>query len=415
MVQSTASTRNIPCERMAAPSLGSRSVEASDSVCQAMAANLQRQMNLTATPSEGTALFQSIPLELFNLIVNNSTLDLCSLTLCRQVCRRFRQVVQIEPSDLDHRWIIAGWLGYFKVLQWAKTQGANITSRVCQAIARAGHLQMLPWAIANTPSWNSQVEGRWLCEAAAKGGQHKVLQWARNRGCDWGWRVLCAAAKAGHRALFLWAAQNGAPLCKATGYAAASSGQLELLKWMHQKCVFSDGDSVISEKTCIVAAQHGQRLVVQWLQNHRAPWNDNFYLKAARDGHLDFLKWARKAGAHWDEPSLQIAAEEAARHGHLHVLQWLRKQHATPWHSRVFAAAASYGDIAILEWLKINNCQWDCEACGNAALKGNLPVLQWLRANGTPWNNDWVCRHAREKGHTEILAWALANGVKNFT
>ena len=48
---------------------------------------------------------------------------------------------------------------------------------------------------------------------------------------------------------------------------------------------------------------------------------------AAKNGHLEVLKWARAKGYPWDEQT----CAEAAKNGHLEVLQWARAN-GCPWH-----------------------------------------------------------------------------------
>ena len=42
---------------------------------------------------------------------------------------------------------------------------------------------------------------------------------------------------------------------------------------------------------------------------------------AARDGHLEVLRWARRNGCPWNEWTISAAARE----GHLETLEWLRR------------------------------------------------------------------------------------------
>ena len=102
---------------------------------------------------------------------------------------------------------------------------------------------------------------------------------------------------------------------------------------------------------------------------------------AARDGHLEVLKWARRNGCPWDEKT----CAEAARGGHLEVLRWARE----------------------------NGCPWDEMTCARAANGGHLEVLQWLRQNGCPWDS-YTCMFAAEGGELEVLQWALQNGCPEF-
>jgi len=125
---------------------------------------------------------------------------------------------------------------------------------------------------------------------------------------------------------------------------------------------------------------------------------------AARNGHLDVLKWARENACDWDVNTCLYAG----MNGHLKVLQWLRAN-GCPWNSDTCAYAALNGHLDVLKWARENGCDWDIWTCANAALNGHLEVLKWARKNGCEWNS-WTCTKAAFNGHLEVLKWARENG-----
>ncbi len=83
---------------------------------------------------------------------------------------------------------------------------------------------------------------------------------------------------------------------------------------------------------------------------------------AARNGHLEILKWARSQGCHWSVHTCYWAAGN----GHLEVLKWLKSQEC-PWDAGVCSWAASNGHLEVLKWLKSQGCPWDKDTCSHAA------------------------------------------------
>ena len=51
-----------------------------------------------------------------------------------------------------------------------------------------------------------------------------------------------------------------------------------------------------SEWTCEKAAENGHLAVLQWARTQGCPWNRATLSKAAKNGHLAVLQWARAQG-----------------------------------------------------------------------------------------------------------------------
>ena len=129
-----------------------------------------------------------------------------------------------------------------------------------------------------------------------------------------------------------------------------------------------------------------------------------FCTRAAIDGHLNVLKWARTKNFQWDKTTTEWAAAK----GHLDILQWAIPN-GCPMSAFTCLYAASNGHLKVLQWAIANGCQWDVQTCSTAAQGGHLEVLQWARANGCPWGEK-TCMNAARNGHLEVLKWAIANG-----
>jgi hypothetical protein len=46
------------------------------------------------------------------------------------------------------------------------------------------------------------------------------------------------------------------------------------------------------------------------------------------------------------------------------------------------AKAALEGNLEGVKWARANGCPWDADACTNAARGGHMELLQWLHTNG---------------------------------
>ena len=83
------------------------------------------------------------------------------------------------------------------------------------------------------------------------------------------------------------------------------------------------------------------------------------------------------------------------------------------------ARAAADGHLDVLRWAREHDCPWNedlededmdrCDCCALAAHDGHLEVLKWLRAHDCPWNEN-TSRFAARFGQLEVLRWAIEHG-----
>jgi hypothetical protein len=98
---------------------------------------------------------------------------------------------------------------------------------------------------------------------------------------------------------------------------------------------------------------------------------------AARNGHLETLKWIRANGGGWTH----WAADRAAENGHLETLKWIRAN-GGEWTDLAADRAAEYGHLETLQWIRANGGEWTHDAADWAARNGQLETLEWIvRAN----------------------------------
>ena len=235
------------------------------------------------------------------------------------------------------------------------TTGVRSLSMSASRLAWAHALPSMapPWLVH--PIWDTSV-----CMKLAAVGSVVGLQWARARGCAWNEETCRAAAKRGHLEVLKWAHANGCHGNKyLLPYAAAAGGHTEVLDWAMAQV---DG-----------ARRWGYR------------WNGDMVCVAAQCGHLGVLKWAKACRArpenHGSWNGLAI--------GH-----------------RVCEAAAKYGRLDVLKWLRVQGCPFNRDTlgysegtCEEAADGGHLKVMQWARAHGCEWDYEWCMEIAQSKNH----------------
>jgi hypothetical protein len=130
---------------------------------------------------------------------------------------------------------------------------------------------------------------------------------------------------------------------------------------------------------------------------------------AALNGHLEVLKWARLNGCPWDEMDVCICSGKWTSGG----IPVGTFENGCPWDEETCSYAAKNGHLEVLKWARLNGCPWDEWTCASAAENGHLEVLKWSRLNGCPWDEE-TCSYAAENGHLEVLKWAFQRGGDQF-
>jgi hypothetical protein len=74
----------------------------------------------------------------------------------------------------------------------------------------------------------------------------------------------------------------------------------------------------------------------------------------------------------------------------------------------VLDRAAPNGDVPMLGWARSRGLEWTARACAAAAARGHLAALQWLRAQEPPC--PWSSEVIQKALHEELAEWAEAHG-----
>jgi len=164
----------------------------------------------------------------------------------------------------------------------------------------------------------------------------------------------------------------------------AGTNKLEFLKWAREekKCEWGEG-------TINTAAYNGNLEMVKYCVANECPIDEMACAYAARNGHLECLKYLREEGkAPWDWKT----ASRAAQNGHLHILEYLVERKYDQYHECELACqyAATLGHVDCLKYLhETAKAPWESRAVRKAHENGNDECLQYLLDNNCPLPPGW--------------------------
>ena len=82
-------------------------------------------------------------------------------------------------------------------------------------------------------------------------------------------------------------------------------------------------------------------------------------------------------------------------------MRWA-KDNGCPWYeAHICNRAAQNGHLSVLKYARSQDCSWDEATTYYAASGGHLDMLRWLRFEGCPWNKEG-CRRI---GTPDIKRW----------
>jgi hypothetical protein len=155
-----------------------------------------------------------------------------------------------------------------------------------------------------------------------------------------------------------------------------------------------------------LAATAGRLETLQWLRADSTfkQWSADTGRACVLRGDLAALQFIWEDGCNFDFPP----ASSAAVRGHLHVLRWLVEEKGCSCDSNCCAAAATGGHLHVLQWLHGRGIALTSDICHGASLYGHLHVLQWAHEHGCPID-EHTCWGAAANGHLSYLRWARAH------
>jgi len=165
-------------------------------------------------------------------------------------------------------------------------------------------------------------------------------------------------------------------------YRVAKTNKLELLKWAREekKCKWDVG-------TIDAAASQGNLEMVKYCVAKKCPIYEDACLSAARNGHLEVLKYLREeVKAPWDG----WTATRAAQNGHLHILEYLVERKYDEFHELAYLYAAEKGHLDCLKYLRETaKAPWNSQAIFMARVNKHFECVQYLLDNNCPIPDGW--------------------------
>ena len=158
---------------------------------------------------------------------------------------------------------------------------------------------------------------------------------------------------------------------------------------------------------CWRVAQTNKLELLKWAREEKkCDWDTETFYSAAYRGNMEMVKYCVANECPIDEGACACAA----RNGHLEVLKYLREEAKAPWNWYTATRAAENGHLHILEYLVERKYdEYDEYACAYAAINGYLDCLQYLHETAkAPWDSRAV-RFAHENKHTECVQYLLDN------
>lgn len=261
------------------------------------------------------------------------------------VCRRWRR----RYTDIP----IPGWRATWEIMQ---RNLESWTTRIGELMWPECGARLLQYAFDCGLSRSA-----YLTTAAAGKGNMAALRYARANGCDWartGYRFACAdAAENGHLDVLRFALRDGAPFADCT-FLAAHHGRRAVLEGLREDGVVFDA------RTCAGAAGGGDLDLLMWLRQIGTPWGGDTSTAAAREGHVRVFAWALANGAElWSS-----ATSSAAEKGHLDIFKMAIAHNSLSWNESMAADAAREGHIEILKYVVQEGLDWSPRECLRASV-----------------------------------------------
>eukprot|EP00600_Ochromonadales_sp_CCMP1393_P005137 CAMPEP_0174963900 /NCGR_PEP_ID=MMETSP0004_2-20121128/5581_1 /TAXON_ID=420556 /ORGANISM="Ochromonas sp., Strain CCMP1393" /LENGTH=347 /DNA_ID=CAMNT_0016212565 /DNA_START=41 /DNA_END=1084 /DNA_ORIENTATION=+ len=191
-------------------------------------------------------------------------------------------------------------------------------------------------------------------------------------------RVTICVARHGILSLLKFVCEYNSSWNEKICAAAARNGHIDCLKYLHEivKCPWD-------AHTCAAAARNGHLNCLEYAHMNGCPWNFVTVEEASKNGHIECLRFAHTHGCGW-ETFGEFISEMTAYGGHLDCLEYLH-MHSCPWNETTCEAAAKNGHLHCLEYAHKHGCAWDKSTCRGAAYFGHYDCMQYAQDAGCPY------------------------------
>lgn len=226
-----------------------------------------------------------------------------------------------------------------------------------------------------------------------------LLRKNRQDGGDAHLRVRLTSKEAAEILTSLWKAEYALSRAREPVKVIASvarAGCLDILE--HLVC---ERGYAIDRRVCDFAAREGHVEVLRFARRRGAGLNQVTAARAARGGSLHALELL----ANWNCPMDERACAAAAKGGHLHALRWLREEQGVKWDESTCEAAAASGDFDVLRYAVESGCPIDETAPQMAAEFGYFQLVIPMIESGFPFRTDEVLDWAYFHGRFDVISW----------
>ncbi len=180
--------------------------------------------------------------------------------------------------------------GHLPVIEWAYVNHCKWSNLATAAAARNGHVHVLEWVRTHHLRWDDAV--RDMADRLGHNAHFAVMEWAVSNGFELTQRMFVHAASRGCLEVLKHAHKQtfhlypDVPICN----AAARYGHLEVLQWARSQDYRWDGS------TCAAAAKGGHLDVLKWLVENGCPWDKRTFDEGSRHGRTTLVRWAVSNG-----------------------------------------------------------------------------------------------------------------------
>ena len=323
--------------------------------------------------------------------------------------------------------------GYYEIVKLLHENGMKITHTSLEKAAENGHYQIVKFLQKNIsnnyhscPLLNRNVNVHYIdmdninMDKVAKNGHLKIIKYLYRHGHKPSRYAMDEAAGNGHLEVLKWLHKRrhkfiNRRLNRRRYYYryslqnAAWGGHFEVVKWLHQHTKAPTVDAIN------YAARNGHLDILKFLNKNRpdAICSYDDLIDASENGHLDVVKYLCENFFYPDDEQCIINATQS---GHLDIITFFHEQQYPVFSASAMNIAAANGHLDIVKYLHENRTE-GCTtyAMDFAAENGHLDIVKYLHENRTEGCTTYAMDFAAENGHLDIVKYLHENRTEGCT